>query len=95
MGNILFTSEPTVFSIVYSFVIDSNIRRRPRSREEIDGNPSQNLIFRPRIIVRPIVQLFVNPGEEADGAVGEEIAQGLRLGALFALVAAAVGDEPV
>ena len=41
------------------------------------------------------MEFFVDPGEEGGGAVGEAVAEGLRLGALDLVVAAAFLLEPL
>lgn len=43
----------------------------------------------------PVVQLLIDPGEEADGAIGERIAKRLRFGGLQHAVARPLCEEPV
>lgn len=76
------------------FVVDAQTGRRPRGRKGIDGHPRQDLVVGPRVGVGPIVELLVDPGEQADGGVGEGVAEGLGFGALFDAVAAAFLEEP-
>ena len=37
-------------------------------REVVDADPGQDLGVSPGVVVSPVVQLFVEPGEEAGGA---------------------------
>lgn len=41
------------------------------------------------------MEFFVDPSEQADGGVGEGVAERLRFGALFGAVAAAFFEEPL
>ena len=41
-------------------------------------------------MVRPLVQLLVDPGKKTDGAIGKGIAESLRFGGLQSAVASAV-----
>ena len=55
--------------------------------ELVDADPSQSFLDIPRIVVRPIVQLIVNPRQERDGGVFERVGEGLRSGRLFQIIA--------
>lgn len=74
--------------------VDAHAGRRACGRERVDAHPSQNLIIAPIVSIRPVVQFFVDPGEQADGAVVQRVAQRLRFGGLDAAVAGSVGLEP-
>ena len=77
-----------------SLIIDPQIRSRPRGAEPVDRHPRQDLVVRPGVIVRPKVEFLVDPGEQADGAVAETVAEGLGLGGLLETVARAFLGEP-
>ncbi len=74
---------------VGGFVIDAETSRGPRSGELVDRDPSQDLVGGPGAVVRPVVEFFVDPGEQASGAGGEGVAEGLRFGGLLGAVAGA------
>lgn len=80
--------------ILGTLVVDAQARGGTRGAVPVDGHPGQDLVFGPGVTVGPIVELFVDPGEEADGGVGESVAQRLRLRGLFTVVAAAFLLEP-
>lgn len=77
-----------------SFIVDPQRSGRPRGGEEVDRHPSEHLVIRPGIPVRPIVQFLVDPRQQGDGGVGQRVAEGLRLGGLLGAVAAAGFEEP-
>ena len=81
--------------VVERFVIDAEIGGDAGGAEPVDGDPGQDLVVGPGVGVGPVVQLFVDPGQEADGAVREGVAECLRFGLLFPTVAAAFREEPV
>ena len=66
-----------------SLVVYSQTRRRPGCREPIDADPRQNFVISPWIVIRPVVQLFVDPCQQAYRTICEAVAESLRLGALF------------
>lgn len=76
------------------FKVDPRVRRRARRAEPVDRDPGADLLVRPGVTVRPVVQLLVDPGQQGDGAVGEGVADRLRLRALLVAVAAALLVEP-
>ena len=78
------------------FVVDAQGSGGPAGGgEEVEGDPGEDLVGGPRVGVGPVVELFVDPGEAGDGAVGEGVGGRLGLGALEVAVAAALGREPV
>jgi hypothetical protein len=81
--------------VVPGLVVDALAGRRPRGREPVDADPRQDLVVRPRVAVRPVVQLLVDPRQQADRAVGHAVADRLRLRALLHVVARAFGREPL
>nr|POE65110.1 hypothetical protein CFP56_34778 [Quercus suber] len=67
---------------------------RPGSAEPVDADPRADLVVGPGVVVGPVVQLLVQPGEQGDGAVGQRVAGRLRLGRLQRAVPGALGVEP-
>lgn len=70
-------------------VVNSLRRVRPRTAERVDANPGENLVGGPLVVVRPVVQLLVDPGQEPDGRVRHAVADGLWFGGVFDHVAVA------
>lgn len=75
-------------------VVDPQVCRRARGGEPIDGDPGQDLVVGPWVLIRPVVELLIDPRQKSDGRVGEAVAESLRLGALFQTVAGAFFEEP-
>lgn len=75
---------------VRCFVIDSQTCGRTSSGEPVNTDPCKYLIVCPGIFIRPVVQLFVDPGEQCYRAVGEGVSKRLGLGALEKSVACAL-----
>ncbi len=66
----------------------------PRVAEVIQAYPRQDLIFGPGVVVRPAVELLVNPGEEGDGvAVGGSYGCRLELSASVLILMRDFGIE--
>lgn len=76
-------------------IIDPTTSSRTRCGEPINTHPSQYLVVGPGVTVRPVVELFVDPGEQGDGTVVETVAEGLRFRGLDFVVAGAFVAEPV
>ena len=76
------------------FVVDALVRPRAGRGELVDAHPRQNLVVRPGVLVRPVVQLVVEPGEQADGVRGHGVRQRLWLGLLQFVVPDAFDAEP-
>ncbi len=55
---------------VSHFVVDPRAGRGPGGREPVDRDPGQDLVVGPGVRVGPVVELFVDPGEQGGGAVG-------------------------
>ena len=85
---------PAARPVVHSFVVDADIRGRARGAEPVDADPRTYFLVRPGVVVGPVVQFLVDPGEQRDRAVGERVAEGLGFGGLFGAVAGAVGEKP-
>ena len=80
---------------VGDFVVDARAGGGAGGREPVYWHPCQDLVGCPGVVVCPVVEFFVDPGEEGGGAVGEAVAEGLGLGALDLVVAAAFLLEPL
>jgi hypothetical protein len=52
------------------------------ARELVDRYPGQKFVVVPRIGICPIVEFFVDPGQERDWGVSEGVAKGLRFGGM-------------
>ena len=50
----------------------------PRGGEIVDRDPGEDLVVGPGVRVAPVAELLVDPGEEADGGVGEGEGDGER-----------------
>lgn len=83
-----------VNGVVFGFVVNAEGGGGAGGREVVDGNPGEDFVRGPEVVVCPVVQFFVYPGEQSYGAVGESVAQCLRLGALLGAVATALAQEP-
>ena len=93
--NIHFRPIPSEFAILGGFIIDAQGSRGARSAVPVDGDPGQDLVVGPGVTVRPIVEFLVHPCQQADGGVGERVAQCLRFGGLLQSVTASFLQEPV
>ena len=80
---------------VVDFVVDAHVGGGAGGGEVVEGDPGEDLVVGPGVGVGPVVELFVDPGEQGGGAVGEGIAEGLGFRALDLVVAAAFFEEPV
>lgn len=60
-----------VHGIVREFVIDVDGSARASSREVVDANPSKNFVERPWVVVCPVDEFLVDPGEEPGWRVCE------------------------
>ena len=76
------------------FVVDARAGGRTGYGEEVDGDPGEDLVGGPGVGVCPVVEFFVDPGEEGEGAVVEAVAEGLGFRALDFVVAVAFAGEP-
>lgn len=54
----------------------------------------QDLVVRPWVVIRPIVQLLIDPRQQGDRAVVQSVAKCLWLGALLDTVSTAFVHEP-
>ena len=81
--------------IMARLVVYPNMRIRPRSAKPVYTDPRQDLVVRSRMLVRPIVQLLIDPSEEGDGRGGEGVRERLRLCSLQLPVCLGFGGEPV
>lgn len=61
----------SILRVMEGFVVDADTGSRASGGEEVDGHPGEDLVIRPGITICPIVQLFIDPGQEANGAVCE------------------------
>ena len=71
---------------MHGFVIDPLRCTRSGATELVDADPSQGFVRIPRVGIRPIVQLIVDPGQKCNGGVLEGVGEGLRSGRLFDIV---------
>lgn len=76
-------------------VINPQIRGGPRGREPVDADPRADLVVRPGVVVRPVVQFLVDPPQQPDRRVRQRVAQRLWLRALLRPVARALLQEPL
>ena len=83
-----------VGSVVH-FVVNADAGGGAGGGEEVDRDPGEDLVRGPGVGVGPVVEFLVDPTEQGDGAVAEGVPQGLRLGALDLVVAAALLEEPL
>ena len=81
-------------ALVLAFVVDALAGGGAGGAEPVDADPGQDLVVGPGVAVAPVVQLLVEPGEQADGRVGDGVADRLGFGALLEVVAGAFGREP-
>ena len=58
---------------VNRFVIDAQTSCRAGGGMPVDGHPSEDFVVGPGVLVDPVVELLVDPCEEAGGAVGEGV----------------------
>lgn len=70
-----------------SFVINAMRGAGACSAKTVDAYPGEDFIIGPRIRVSPIVQLFINPGEQSDRRIVERVGEGLGLGGLKQIIA--------
>ncbi len=70
---------------MFILIIEIQARRGTGDGEVVDADPGQDLGVGPGVIVSPVVQLFVEPGEEARGAGGKAVGQGEGSGGLEAV----------
>ena len=49
--------------VMHRLVVDPDAGGRARGRELVDGDPGEDLVGSPGVLVCPIVELFVDPGE--------------------------------
>lgn len=80
---------------VVDLVVDAHAGGGAGGGEVVERDPGEDLVVGPGVGVGPVVEFLVDPGEEGGGAVGEGVAEGLGLGALDLVVAAAFCEEPV
>ena len=59
------------------------------------STPYHTFVVFPGIIVRPVVQFFVDPREQANGTISQRVTDRLRLGALSREITAASVLEPL
>ena len=59
---------------VLGFVIDGMSGTRAGAAELIDTYPGEYLVIGPWVVVRPVVEFFVEPGKQANGRVVECVA---------------------
>ena len=83
MRDILFGPRSAGFGVVPRFVIDPQACGRAGGAEVVDRYPGQDLVGRPGVVVGPVVEFLVDPGQQRDGAVVEGVAQCLGFRALF------------
>ena len=58
---------------MHGFVIDSLRGTRASATELVDTDPSQRFLGIPRVVIRPIMQFVVDPGQKGDGGVFEGV----------------------
>jgi len=80
--------------LVLGLVVDALAGCRPGGGEPVDGDPGQDLVVGPCVAVGPVVEFLVDPGEEADRAVGHAVANCLGFRRLLLVVAGAFRHEP-
>lgn len=80
---------------VVDLVVDAHAGGGAGGGEVVERDPGEDLVVGPGVGVGPVVEFLVDPGQEGGGAVGEGVAEGLGLGALDRVVAAAFLKEPV
>ena len=52
-------------------VVEPQTCRHTGGRVPVDGDPSQDLVSGPRVVVRPVVEFLIQPGEESNRGVGK------------------------
>ena len=57
-------------------VVNSGTSGRARSRELVYGDPSENFIISPRVVIGPVMQLFVYPRKQGNGRIVQSKADG-------------------
>ena len=80
---------------MHNLVVDHMRRPRPSSAEGVNAHPRENLVLRPRVRIRPVVHLLVDPRQQRNRAVVQRVRQRLRLRRLLGVVAAPFLLEPV
>lgn len=82
VGDVLALAPKRGGVAVRRLVVDPEAGRRTRGAKVIHRHPGQDLLWIPRVVVAPVVQLFVDPRQQADGGVRGAVAEGLGLGGL-------------
>ena len=95
MRDVISDGRAVVVRRVGDFVVDARAGGGAGGREPVYRHPREDLVGCPGVVVCPVVEFFVDPGQEGGGAVGEAVAEGLGLGALDLVVAAAFLLEPL
>ena len=72
------------------FMVDNHTGRRSCPAEPIHTHPLTNLLIGPLVIIRPAHQLVVDPGEQADRAIGQRRADCVGTRLLDQEIAAAI-----
>ena len=67
------------------FVVDARAGAGAGDGEIVDGDPGEDFGVGPRVAIGPVVEFFVDPGEEGYGAGGESVAEGLGFRAFCAV----------
>ncbi len=72
--------EAAMWFCVLLFEVDALRCRWPSLGEVVDADPGEDLVVFPLVVlvIGPVMQLLPDPGKEADWAVGDIIADGLR-----------------
>lgn len=76
-------------------IVNATAGRGTSLGEPIDADPGADLVVGPRVIIRPVVQLFVDPRQAGHGAVGKAVAYRLRLRRLLQIVTTTFCVEPL
>ena len=74
-------------------VVEPPAGGRAGRAEPVDRDPGAHLVVGPGVVVSPLAQLLVDPGEQTGGAVSEAVPQGLRARALDRVVPGPLGLE--
>jgi hypothetical protein len=79
---------------MYRLIVDPLRGRWTSCRKIVDTNLRQDIVVRPWILIRPIVQLLVDPCKQPDRRAGYRVAYRLRLGPLELEVGGTLFLEP-
>lgn len=74
-----FIQKEPLFAIIPNFITGNQISHHSCGRKAIDRDQNRYLVVRPQIIVCPVDEFFIDPGQENDRAVSESVCNCLLL----------------